>query len=71
MEKLANEPKLEDSTKICEFCKEQKSIVKVTFKKDGLFRYNERMNLCANCRDNLDDDIKIEEYEKPPGHYKW
>jgi len=22
------------------------------------------MNLCANCRDNLDDDIRKEEYEE-------
>ena len=48
--------------KICEFCKEQKSIVKVTFKKGGLFDDKEHMNICANCRDNLDDDIRMEEY---------
>ncbi len=37
---------------------------------DSLFREDEQMNLCTNCRDNFDDDIIIEEYEKPPEHCK-
>lgn len=48
--------------KICEFCKKEKSIVKVMFRKDCMFSDKESMILCANCRDNLDDDIRIEEY---------
>lgn len=46
-------------SEICEFCKKDKAIVNVVFKGGGLFNNNDQMNLCANCRDNLDDDTKI------------
>lgn len=57
-----NKLKSGDNVKICELCKKEMAIVKVTFMKDSLFGGSEPMNLCANCRDNLDDDIRIEEY---------
>jgi len=55
----------------CELCKEKRSIVKVTLKKGSIFGDSKQMNLCANCRDNLDDDIRKEEYEETPKHYKF
>lgn len=63
MEKLVNESKPAKGI-ICEFCKEKESIVKITFKKGGLFYDSKSMNVCANCRDNLDDDIRTETYNK-------
>ena len=70
MEKLVDESKPKDNTKICEFCKKKEAIVKITFKKGGLFEDGKQMNVCANCRDNLDDDIRLEEYEEFPKNYK-
>jgi protein-arginine kinase activator protein McsA len=61
MEKLINKSSSAGSI-ICESCKKKESIVKITFKRGELSDDRISMNVCANCRDNLDDDIILEEY---------
>ncbi len=47
-----------DKNTDCELCNEKRSIVKVTLKKGSILGDGKQMSLCANCRDNLDDDIR-------------